>query len=601
MKKICILAFAVFFACHIYAQNIILLHTNDIHSKLNGYSPEIEYTPLTTGDDNTKGGCARIATLIQEKKSQHPEDIVLAVDAGDFLMGSLFHPLEKTTGFQLRLMKDMGYDYVSIGNHEFDYGPETLARIINQAKQKGPIPQLLLTNIEFDNNDNRDDELKVLFDQGIIQRYAIHKEKGVKIAFLGIYGEDAVEVQPYLKPVSMSNPYRSAKKLAKELKKSGKADVVIVLSHSGIKKSGDEWEGEDIKLAKKGSKYIDAVISGHSHTITNEAILTENTPVVQTGDGGQNLGCILFMSENNNYNFSNFRLIPINDEIPGKKSIQTQINKQQKLVQEKLLDTFNIAYEQPIFESNFELSCNENGDLHLSTLGPFLADAIYYDIQQHGIHTDVSMIAAGVIRDRINPGKHGKQGIADIFRICSLGKGKDNIPGYPLAQVYVTAKELKNVMEVLLMIRESSKSSYCYYSGIKVYTDMDNWFLNKISKIEIGNDKIGWKSLDCSRKNEKLYAISASAYMLEFIGIIKKKTFGLVRVSPKLKTGEKMENIRDAVLDFNPEKTGIQEGKEWLAFYRYVRSFSDTNNNGIPDMPYTYKTRFNPIINFTKD
>ncbi|MGC9330961.1 MAG: bifunctional metallophosphatase/5'-nucleotidase [Bacteroidales bacterium] len=596
MKRICLLAFPLFFACHIYAQNIILLHTNDIHSKLNGYSPEIEYTPLTTGDDNTKGGCARIAALIQEIKSKHPEDIVLAVDAGDFLMGSLFHPLEKTTGFQLRLMKEMGYDYLTIGNHEFDYGPETLADIINLAKQKGPIPQLVLTNIEFDGNDDRDNKLKALFDEGVIQRYAIHKEKGVNIAFLGIFGKNAVEVQPYLDPVSMSNPYRSAKKIAKELKKSGKADVVIVLSHSGIKKTGDEWEGEDIKLAKKGSKYIDAVISGHSHTTTQKPILNDNTPVVQTGSDGQHVGCMLFRQHDKAYVFSDYRLIPVKDNIVGKKSIQSQIDKQQVLVQDQLLDPFGIEYEQPVFETDFKMSCNESGNLHLSTLGPFLADAIYYDIHNHGIHTDVSMIAAGVIRNHIEPGIYGKQGIADIFSICPLGQGKDDIPGNPLAQVYVTAKELKNVLEVLHMVQSSSSSSYCYYSGIRIYIDPGKGLLNKIQKIELGNKAKGWETIDLSKHNSRLYAVSANAYMLEFLGMIKQKTLGLVKVNPKLQDGTTMENIRNAVIDMDPDTQGVQEGKEWLAIYRYVSSFADTNNNGIPDMPHAYKTRFNPII-----
>ncbi|MGM0650948.1 MAG: bifunctional metallophosphatase/5'-nucleotidase, partial [Bacteroidota bacterium] len=562
---------------------------------LNGYSPEIEYSPLSTGDDSTMGGFARIAALIENEKSQHPEDIVLAVDAGDFLMGSLFHPLEKSTGFQLGLMEDMGYDYVSIGNHEFDYGPETLAKIINKAREKAPIPQLLLTNIEFDDNDDRDNELKALFNEGIIKRYIIHEEKGVKIAFLGIYGEDATEVQPYLTPVSVNNPYRTAKKMAKKLKKDDKADVVVVLSHSGIEKDNGEWNGEDVKLAKKGAKYIDVVLSGHSHSLTEEVVWSKGTPIVQTGSGGQHAGRMVLSRDDGDYKFSDFGLIPVDDDILGLEAIQVKIDQQQTLVQQKILDPLGIAYDSPVFEVDFEMDCDES-NLDESSLGPFLADAIYYDIHNHGMHTDVSMIAAGVIRDRINPGMHGKQGIADIFRICSLGKGEDGIPGYPLAQVYVTGKELKNVMEVLLMIRESSKSSYCYYSGIKVYTDMDNWFLNKITKIEIGNDETGWKTLDCSSKNEKLYAISASAYMLEFIGMIKKKTFGLVRVSPKLKTGEIMENIRDAVLDFDPGEPGVQEGKEWLAFYRFVSSFSDTNGNGIPDMPEKYKSYLNPVF-----
>ncbi|MGM0625732.1 MAG: bifunctional metallophosphatase/5'-nucleotidase, partial [Bacteroidota bacterium] len=578
------------------AQDIILLHSNDLHSKLNGYSPETEYSPLNTGDDETLGGFARIAGLIREEKSNNNDDIVLAVDAGDFLMGSLFHPLEPDTGFQLRLMHEMGYDYLTIGNHEFDYGPEVLAQIINKAREKGDIPQLLLTNVEFDEDDPRDDALSALYEEGLIKPYIIHEEKGQKIAFLGIMGYDAEEVQPYLPPVSITDPIKTAKRTARELKKSGKADVVIVLSHSGVAKEKGEWGGEDVKLAEKTSKWVDAVISGHTHTTLNEAILADGVPVVQTGAGGQNMGRLVLSPGSEESKLKDFSLIPLSDDIKGIAEIQNKIDRQQKLVQSEILDPLDIDYDKPVFESDFEMSCEELGDLDASLLGPFIADAIQYNITSQGIHSDLSLVAAGVIRDRINPGKTGKQGIADIFRICSLGQGEDDIPGYALAQVHITANELKKVIEVLYMVRESSPASYIYYSGIRIHANPDKGFLNKIQKLELGSDSTAWKEVDLSKKNDKLYTVSANAYMLEFLGMIKQKTFGLVRVKPKLADGGEFENIRETVIDFNPDKPGIQEGKEWLSFYRYAISFPDTDGNGIPDIPEKYRTHTNPVI-----
>ncbi len=122
-------------------KRITILHTNDIHSRLIGYAPESSYTPLTVNDDNTIGGFARIATIIKNEK-QNNEGTTLVVDAGDFLMGTLFAGLEPETGFQLRLMKTLGYDAVAFGNHEFDYGPGKLAEIVNAAATKGEIPQV---------------------------------------------------------------------------------------------------------------------------------------------------------------------------------------------------------------------------------------------------------------------------------------------------------------------------------------------------------------------------------------------------------------------------------------------------------------------------
>lgn len=111
-------------------KRITILHTNDLHSRLTGYAPESAYSPLKVNDDNTIGGFARIAAIIKAEKESNT-GTTLVVDAGDFLMGTLFASLEVKTGFQLQLMKTMGYDAIGLGNHEFDYGPEKLAEIIS--------------------------------------------------------------------------------------------------------------------------------------------------------------------------------------------------------------------------------------------------------------------------------------------------------------------------------------------------------------------------------------------------------------------------------------------------------------------------------------
>src|SRR5450759_5404766 len=123
-------------------KKITILHTNDLHSRLIGYAPESAYTPLKVNDDNTVGGFARIAAIMKAEKETN-KGTTLILDAGDFLMGTLFPSLEKETGFQLRLMKTMWYDAICLGNHEYDFGPEWLAAVINTSRFKGEIPSLL--------------------------------------------------------------------------------------------------------------------------------------------------------------------------------------------------------------------------------------------------------------------------------------------------------------------------------------------------------------------------------------------------------------------------------------------------------------------------
>ena len=77
--------------------------------------------------------------------------------------------------------------------------------------------------------------------------------------------------------------------------------------------------------------------------------------------------------------------------------------------------------------------------------------------------------------------------------------------------------------------------------------------------------------------------------MLEFIGIIKKMSFGFINVVPKDSEGNKVTDMKNAVIDMDKNKTGIQEGKEWLALIEYMQSMKDTNGNGIPDIDSRYR------------
>src|SRR4030042_7021163 len=88
---------------------LTIIHTNDMHSHLLGLSPNLDYSPLKTGDDSTIGGWTRIATVIKSEKAKRTNPS-LVLDAGDFLMGSFFHMISREEAVELRLMKGMAYD-----------------------------------------------------------------------------------------------------------------------------------------------------------------------------------------------------------------------------------------------------------------------------------------------------------------------------------------------------------------------------------------------------------------------------------------------------------------------------------------------------------
>jgi 5'-nucleotidase len=373
--------------------------------------------------------------------------------------------------------------------------------------------------------------------------------------------------------------------MVKELQ-AEKCEIIICVSHSGVKKDKNgEWDGEDIKLAEK-VKGINLIISGHTHTQLGNPVMVNSIPVVQAGDNGRYVGKLVLSWNGEKLAVDSYQLIPVDDRIKGDKEINALIEFQKTRITSEILGPIGLSFDKPVAEAGYQLECNENDGLESSNLGPLVADAIHYYINRHNPDgVDVSMVAAGVIRDRITP---GVQTSADIFRVMSLGSGNDNIPGYALSRLYVTGKELKNVLEILQVAYKSTPDNYCYYSGIKVEYNPERGLLKKIKKIEIEKSDGTGENVDFSRKNKRLYSIAANSYMLEFIGIIKKKSFGLINVIPKDAGGNKVTDMKTAVIDMDSGKAGVQEGKEWLALIEYLMQMKDTNGNGISDIDKKY-------------
>jgi 5'-nucleotidase len=565
-------------------KKIVILHTNDMHSHLIGYAPESAYTPLSPNDDKTIGGFARIASILKDEKEKNT-GITLTLDAGDFLMGTLFQGLEPKTGFQLWLMKKMGYDVVCIGNHEFDYGSAKLADIINAAGRRGEVPEVLLSNAVFSKKETGDDALEKVFSANKIKRTYILDRGGLKIGFFSLMGKVADENAAFAPPVTFSKQITSARKFVKELKNVG-CDIVICLSHSGVDKDKNGiWAGEDAGLAAKVSG-IDVIISGHTHTKLEKPLMVNGIPIVQAGEYGQYVGKLSLTYKNGKVVMDDYSLIPVDDRITGDLEINNLIGDQKKAVNDEILRPLGMDNDRKVIEAGYLLECNEQGDVKGSNLGPLVADAIQSYVNNHDKNgTDLSMVAVGVIRDRIVP---GFQTAPDIFRIMSMGTGNDNVPGYPLSKLYVTGKELKSILEILQVAYKSTPANYCYYSGIQVEFNPDKGMLKKISRIDIIRKEGTLEDVDFSRKNTKLYSITANSYMLEFVGIIKKMSFGLINVVPKDADGNPITDMKRSVIDIDPARDGIQEGKEWLALMEYLTEMKDNNNNGIPDIDMKY-------------
>jgi 5'-nucleotidase/UDP-sugar diphosphatase len=565
-------------------KRIIILHTNDLHSRLTGYAPESAYTPLSVNDDKTTGGFARIAAIIKSEK-QNNKGVTLTVDAGDFMMGTLFPCLEAETGFQLRLMKDMGYDAVGLGNHEFDFGPGWLAGVIQTSASIGEIPAILSGNTVFNEKEGADDSLEELYSKNLISRKLVIEKEGIRIGLFSILGKEAGHLAPGAAPVTFAKQSEVAKKIVKQLK-DDKCDLIICISHSGItREKNGEWGGEDADLARK-IKGIDLIVGGHSHTRLDHPIIVNGVPIVQTGEFGKFVGRLSLLNSNGRFIVEDYKLIPVDDRIAGDENINRLIEEQKEKISDRVLKSIGLSYQGAVVESSFTIKGDAVNDFAGSNLGPLVADAIHYYVNgKGGKGTDVSLIAAGMLFDRILP---GVQTASDIFRVTPLGSGKDSVPGYPLSRFYLTGKELKNVLEILQKAYKSSPDNYCYYSGLRVEYDPDKRFLKKIKKIDIIHPDGTVTGVDFAKKSTILYSVTADSYILEFISIIKKMTLGLINVVPKDSGGNRVTDMKNAIIDMDEDREGVQEGKEWLALIGFLSSMKDVNGNGIPDIDKKY-------------
>lgn len=242
-----ILTIAVTFATSLSAaaqKTIEILHTNDTHSCVMPLNPNLADT-LVAG----RGGYIRRMEMIRRERNINPD--VLVFDSGDFSQGSPYYTLFKGS-VETELMSAMKYDAVTIGNHEFDFGLENMARIFREAK----FP-IVCANYDFTGTAV----------EGLTKPYIILKRNGVRIGVFGIAPklDGLVDAQKcigvkYLDPVVIAN------QVAHELRHKKKCDVVICLSHLG-------WDMQDdvddaTMLAQNHD--IDLVLGGHSHTYFNE-------------------------------------------------------------------------------------------------------------------------------------------------------------------------------------------------------------------------------------------------------------------------------------------------------------------------------------------
>jgi 5'-nucleotidase len=565
-----------------------IVHTNDLHSHLEGFAPELDYTPRSTGDDATLGGWARIATVIEDVKAERGNP-VLVLDAGDFLMGSLFHMVSRERAVELRLMKRMGYDAVGLGNHEFDLGPDGLARIL-AAASAGGMPRVLLSNARFSPESAEDDSLERAFSNGLVKPYTVTVRDGVTIGIFALMGKEAAEVAPFSSPVDFRPAVETAKETVRILRETEKVDMVICLSHSGL--WTDPKKSEDVLLAREVPG-IDVIVSGHTHTKLDAPLVVNGTIIVQAGELGKQVGVLDFSWKDGKAAPRTYTTVNVSDAIPGAPEIQKQIDSAIAAIDRDVLAVHGLRYWEILAETDADMP----SPLAESGLGNMVTDSIRWYVDAHdsdpadpATKVAFAVESNGVLRDGVEKGKAGKISVADLFRVVPLGVGMDDTMAYPIITVYLTGAEIKKALEILTSVYPMKGSDYfLQVSGVRFTYNPRRMLFDRITGIWMGSEEEGYTPLDYSKRNRTLYRTAANMYNSTFLKLIGGFTYGILTIVPKDRNGTPIDDLATARVDADKSAPGIQELKEWVGLMEYARRFTDVNGNGIPDIPAKYK------------
>lgn len=247
-----------------------ILQTSDMHSRIEPIHPQ-------AADENAgKGGMARRAAFVAQFREAHPD--VLLFDCGDISQGTPYYNMYKGE-VEVKMMNLMGYDAMTIGNHEFDYGLENMARLFRLAD----FPVVCA---------NYDVAGTVL--DGLVKPYVVLERQGVRIGVFGLSPQlEGLVQQSKCEGIVYRDPVEAAREVVSILRGREHCDVVICLSHLGIRPEGSHLMGDAVVVS--GTAGIDLVLGGHTHTFMEHPRTLvdadgQEVAVMHTGKNGVYVG-----------------------------------------------------------------------------------------------------------------------------------------------------------------------------------------------------------------------------------------------------------------------------------------------------------------------
>jgi 5'-nucleotidase len=273
---------------------ITILHTNDTHS-------QIEPLPANDGQYPNMGGVARRATLAKRIRKENPN--TLLIDAGDVFQGTPYFNFYKGE-VEYKSMSLIGYDVVTLGNHDFDNGVDALAAAMKFA------------NFEFVscNYDVRGTPL-----ESRVKPYVVRTFNGARVGLFGLgVSPDNLITPENFKGVKYNDPVKAAQDVVKILREREHCNLVVAMSHLGYYQNAREGGVGDSQVAAQVDG-IDFIASGHTHTFMKQPVITKtpsggSTIIFQVGRSGIFVGRVDMKLRDGKVVASAGRLLDLRDE-----------------------------------------------------------------------------------------------------------------------------------------------------------------------------------------------------------------------------------------------------------------------------------------------
>ncbi|ORZ39870.1 Metallo-dependent phosphatase-like protein [Catenaria anguillulae PL171] len=513
-----------------------LVHTNDIHSRLDEFSSSgLDCTEKNRAEGKCFGGIARIKTLVDSIREKDPN--VYLVDAGDQFQGTMFYNYYKGNS-TIEFMNLVKYDAFAIGNHEFDDGPAHLAKFI--AKLTTPALSSNM-NTTLDANLN-----------GLVAPYIVLTKFNVRIGVVGYITKATPSLAQTGKQLTFEDPIVSVQRAVDELHKLG-IKRIIAVSHNGY---------EDDKLVAANTQGVSVIVGGHSHSLllkntTAPGVAGPYPTEVKAKDGqsvyivqakslGEYVGKLsLTWSANDKLTAINGDPIQLTMKIPQHPATHALVQEWRKpfdAIARTVIGTTSTALTRE--------TCSTTG----CALGYWVANLLRASVATPApeVAATIGMTNTGGLRADIPAGDVTIGGILAVLPFVNMA-----------TTVRMSGKQIGEMLEGLALLQNSDAirpdgkkvTGYAQFAGLRAKLDKEKPKWQRVSGVEVEVAKGKWVEVAA----DKLYDVATVDYLSQGGGdsivpaeLVKQRDTGALLSDLAIEAVKKDKEIKVAVEDYVP-------------------------------------------------